>query len=144
MVHLDGEKPLPLLDASSHFPPSYRYPYVPSISHYPPPNQVVYQDHGLFHGVNKPLDFNDQPIHVDQSRMNFLSNDGYPISHDKPSDEDRSEPSRPTTADGKERDVKVEVEDEEKIDHRKRKRNRTIRSCVPCHNHKRKVGSQQS
>lgn len=29
--------------------------------------------------------------------------------------------------------------DEEKVDHRKRKRNRTIRSCVPCHNHKRKV-----
>jgi hypothetical protein len=25
------------------------------------------------------------------------------------------------------------------MDHRKRKRNRTIRSCVPCHNHKRKV-----
>ena len=30
--------------------------------------------------------------------------------------------------------------EDEKIDHRKRKRNRTIRSCVPCHNHKRKVG----
>lgn len=29
--------------------------------------------------------------------------------------------------------------DGEKVDHRKRKRNRTIRSCVPCHNHKRKV-----
>lgn len=29
---------------------------------------------------------------------------------------------------------------DENIDHRKRKRNRTIRSCVPCHNHKRKVG----
>ncbi|KIR74287.1 hypothetical protein I310_01889 [Cryptococcus deuterogattii CA1014] len=29
----------------------------------------------------------------------------------------------------------------EKVDHRKRKRNRTIRSCVPCHNHKRKTGS---
>lgn len=28
---------------------------------------------------------------------------------------------------------------DENIDHRKRKRNRTIRSCVPCHNHKRKV-----
>lgn len=28
---------------------------------------------------------------------------------------------------------------ENKPDHRKRKRNRTIRSCVPCHNHKRKV-----
>lgn len=28
---------------------------------------------------------------------------------------------------------------DEKVDHRKRKRNRTIRSCVPCHNHKRKV-----
>ena len=31
--------------------------------------------------------------------------------------------------------------EEEKIDHRKRKRNRTIRSCVPCHNHKRKVST---
>nr|XP_019011068.1 uncharacterized protein I206_04376 [Kwoniella pini CBS 10737]OCF49849.1 hypothetical protein I206_04376 [Kwoniella pini CBS 10737] len=29
-------------------------------------------------------------------------------------------------------------EDDEKMDHRKRKRNRTIRSCVPCHNHKRR------
>ncbi|OCF33020.1 hypothetical protein I316_05358 [Kwoniella heveanensis BCC8398] len=29
-------------------------------------------------------------------------------------------------------------DDDEKMDHRKRKRNRTIRSCVPCHNHKRK------
>ena len=32
-----------------------------------------------------------------------------------------------------------EIVEEEKMDHRKRKRNRTIRSCVPCHNHKRKV-----
>ncbi|WVR06955.1 hypothetical protein IAU60_003991 [Kwoniella sp. DSM 27419] len=31
-----------------------------------------------------------------------------------------------------------EAEPDEKMDHRKRKRNRTIRSCVPCHNHKRK------
>jgi len=42
--------------------------------------------------------------------------------------------------------MKVEPEDDDgmdvddsKMDHRKRKRNRTIRSCVPCHNHKRKV-----
>jgi hypothetical protein len=55
--------------------------------------------------------------------------------------------SRPTTSDAlKVKDmVKIEPameeeEDEEKLDHRKRKRNRTIRSCVPCHNHKRKVG----
>ena len=34
-----------------------------------------------------------------------------------------------------------EEDEDEKMDHRKRKRNRTIRSCVPCHNHKRKVGS---
>ena len=32
---------------------------------------------------------------------------------------------------------------EEKVDHRKRKRNRTIRSCVPCHNHKRKCDRQR-
>lgn len=31
---------------------------------------------------------------------------------------------------------------ENKPDHRKRKRNRTIRSCVPCHNHKRKVSGE--
>ena len=43
--------------------------------------------------------------------------------------------------------IKNEPEDEDmegydiKTDHRKRKRNRTIRSCVPCHNHKRKVGT---
>jgi hypothetical protein len=36
-------------------------------------------------------------------------------------------------------EARDEFEGEEKIDHRKRKRNRTIRSCVPCHNHKRKV-----
>lgn len=30
-----------------------------------------------------------------------------------------------------------------KMDHRKRKRNRTIRSCVPCHNHKRKVSPRR-
>jgi hypothetical protein len=36
--------------------------------------------------------------------------------------------------------LEEEDEGEEKMDHRKRKRNRTIRSCVPCHNHKRKVG----
>jgi hypothetical protein len=54
--------------------------------------------------------------------------------------------SRPSTSDAmKVKDmVKIEPameeeEDEEKLDHRKRKRNRTIRSCVPCHNHKRKV-----
>jgi hypothetical protein len=37
----------------------------------------------------------------------------------------------------------VDGEDGEgvKMDHRKRKRNRTIRSCVPCHNHKRKVSA---
>jgi hypothetical protein len=35
------------------------------------------------------------------------------------------------------------VAEDEKMDHRKRKRNRTIRSCVPCHNHKRKVRWQQ-
>ncbi|BEJ13037.1 hypothetical protein CspHIS471_0302110 [Cutaneotrichosporon sp. HIS471] len=59
--------------------------------------------------------------------------------------------SRPNTSDGQllspiqvksERDevappVPAE-EPEPKVDHRKRKRNRTIRSCVPCHNHKRK------
>lgn len=32
----------------------------------------------------------------------------------------------------------AELIKEEPDDHRKRKRNRTIRSCVPCHNHKRK------
>ncbi|WVN88344.1 uncharacterized protein L203_103549 [Cryptococcus depauperatus CBS 7841] len=35
-------------------------------------------------------------------------------------------------------DLEGKGEQEEKMDHRKRKRNRTIRSCVPCHNHKRK------
>lgn len=65
-------------------------------------------------------------------------------------EEDASEPSRPTTADKSKNgdnaklkleamDEDVEEEEEEKMDHRKRKRNRTIRSCVPCHNHKRKV-----
>ena len=33
----------------------------------------------------------------------------------------------------------ADEDDDDKMDHRKRKRNRTIRSCVPCHNHKRKV-----
>ncbi|WVW84031.1 hypothetical protein I302_106059 [Kwoniella bestiolae CBS 10118] len=35
-------------------------------------------------------------------------------------------------------DVEEGQEGDEKLDHRKRKRNRTIRSCVPCHNHKRR------
>ncbi|KAK4683649.1 hypothetical protein P7C73_g6585, partial [Tremellales sp. Uapishka_1] len=38
----------------------------------------------------------------------------------------------------------VEMEPGEKVDHRKRKRNRTIRSCVPCHNHKRKSTDESS
>jgi hypothetical protein len=41
------------------------------------------------------------------------------------------------TDEGDEED-KSKPEAKEKVDHRKRKRNRTIRSCVPCHNHKRK------
>lgn len=65
---------------------------------------------------------------------------------------DNGNGSRPGTAEGSngllspvqvksERDIAVEPPEaeEEKVDHRKRKRNRTIRSCVPCHNHKRKV-----
>jgi hypothetical protein len=64
--------------------------------------------------------------------------------------------SRPSTAEKKKDGVRIQlpgdggspmkvepgedVDDEDKLDHRKRKRNRTIRSCVPCHNHKRKVG----
>ncbi|KAK8864494.1 hypothetical protein IAR55_001744 [Kwoniella newhampshirensis] len=35
-------------------------------------------------------------------------------------------------------EIDNEGDGDEKMDHRKRKRNRTIRSCVPCHNHKRK------
>jgi hypothetical protein len=67
-----------------------------------------------------------------------LTDDGGTHSHSE-------EASRPTTAEmkGEERDDPIEgeagEEREEKMDHRKRKRNRTIRSCVPCHNHKRKV-----
>ena len=68
-----------------------------------------------------------------------------------PSDHER--PSRPSTGDAKTQMtpmVKIEPipqedeedEGEEKMDHRKRKRNRTIRSCVPCHNHKRKVSQE--
>lgn len=53
---------------------------------------------------------------------------------------------RPTTANSQHdtiassvKEEDEEPEEESKVDHRKRKRNRTIRSCVPCHNHKRKV-----
>lgn len=67
---------------------------------------------------------------------------------------DNANGSRPGTAEGStgllspvqvkaERDAgdtAADAEGGEKVDHRKRKRNRTIRSCVPCHNHKRKVG----
>jgi hypothetical protein len=68
-----------------------------------------------------------------------------------------AELSRPSTAEKKKDGVRIQLpgddgsplkvepgedlDDEDKLDHRKRKRNRTIRSCVPCHNHKRKVGS---
>lgn len=60
-------------------------------------------------------------------------------------EERASESSRPGTAEGAASDLAVKQEAAEvseepaKLDHRKRKRNRTIRSCVPCHNHKRKV-----
>jgi hypothetical protein len=68
------------------------------------------------------------------------------------SNSDQERPSRPSTSDNKSKAkdfVKIEPvpqeddedDPEEKLDHRKRKRNRTIRSCVPCHNHKRKVST---
>jgi hypothetical protein len=41
---------------------------------------------------------------------------------------------------GSARAVAEGVDEEEKMDHRKRKRNRTIQSCLPCHQNKRKVG----
>ncbi|WRT66485.1 uncharacterized protein IL334_003444 [Kwoniella shivajii] len=40
-------------------------------------------------------------------------------------------------------DLEPKEEFDDKVDHRKRKRNRTIRSCVPCHNHKRKCDRQR-
>jgi hypothetical protein len=66
------------------------------------------------------------------------------------SNSDHERTSRPSTSENKSKAkdfVKIEPvpqeddeeDPEEKLDHRKRKRNRTIRSCVPCHNHKRKV-----
>lgn len=72
---------------------------------------------------------------ISQSRRSTISN---PSEHNI---------SRPSTSEAvKVKDmVKIEPttldedEDDEKLDHRKRKRNRTIRSCVPCHNHKRKA-----
>jgi len=72
---------------------------------------------------------------VSQSRRSTISN---------PSDHVISRPSTSEAVKVKDM-VKIEPmameedDNEEKLDHRKRKRNRTIRSCVPCHNHKRKV-----
>ncbi len=45
--------------------------------------------------------------------------------------------SRPNLVKGQA--FKSDMEEDQKIQHRKRKRNRTIRSCVSCHVHKRKV-----
>lgn len=86
-----------------------------------------------------------EPLHAGSSRRSTLSRTDEEINL-------ISDISRPNTADisrTKDPVAKVEPdvggddeeeEEEEKMDHRKRKRNRTIRSCVPCHNHKRKVG----
>lgn len=60
-----------------------------------------------------------------------------PTSPVKPTQTQKLKASAPKVQ--KVEEVEEEDADEEKIDHRKRKRNRTIRSCVPCHNHKRKV-----
>lgn len=75
------------------------------------------------------------------------------ITGPDPSDSKNDPPSRPGSPYKARQStqmtpLKTEVDDddadEEKMDHRKRKRNRTIRSCVPCHNHKRKVSSRPS
>lgn len=52
---------------------------------------------------------------------------------------EEEDPNRDGADGDGEEDDDMGGEDESKMDHRKRKRNRTIRSCVPCHNHKRKV-----
>lgn len=106
---------------------------------YPPTFEQWQQPQGM------PAQTQAEPNRNPSSRRSTISN---------PSDHERS--SRPSTSDNKTKAgkdlVKIEPspqeedEDEadEKIDHRKRKRNRTIRSCVPCHNHKRKASLARS
>lgn len=73
-------------------------------------------------------------------------NAGESLSPSAARDERMSDSSRPGTAEPPipaptivKQEANDAADEEQKVDHRKRKRNRTIRSCVPCHNHKRKV-----
>lgn len=114
-------------------------PSEPRMGHYSN-YQAPYPAYDQWQQPSQPPPQMEQQSRVPSSRRSTISN---------PSDHERT--SRPSTSDAKskarEAVVKIEPtpqeddEDEadEKMDHRKRKRNRTIRSCVPCHNHKRKV-----
>jgi hypothetical protein len=126
-----GSRPLPM----AHLP-GPQVPSEPRMGHYS--NYQTYpQPHPQYDQWPQPQQ-GQEPM--SSSRRSTISN---------PSDHERINQSRPSTSEAvKAQDpagVKVEPaqveEDDEKMDHRKRKRNRTIRSCVPCHNHKRKVGS---
>jgi len=122
-----GARPLSMIPSEPRMGHYSNYPTYPQ-------SQQLHQGYDQWQpGQNQgPQQGNEQ---ISQSRRSTLSNAS---EHNV---------SRPTTSDAvKVKDmVKIEPamdeeEDEEKLDHRKRKRNRTIRSCVPCHNHKRKVG----
>jgi len=126
-----GARPLPMI------PSEPRMGHYSNYQTYPQPQQQhQHQGYDQWHpGQNQNQGQGQGNEQISQSRRSTISN---------ASDHNIS---RPTTSDAlKVKDmVKIEPameeeEDEEKLDHRKRKRNRTIRSCVPCHNHKRKVG----
>ena len=132
-------------NTSSMIPSEPRMGHYSNYQHpYPPPSTAY--DPGQWQPPPPP------PFDPNQSQQQQQHQGGQPSSRrstiSNPSDHER--PSRPSTSDAKNTMtpiVKVEPipqeddedEKEEKMDHRKRKRNRTIRSCVPCHNHKRKV-----
>jgi len=125
-----GARPLPM----APIPSEPRMGHYSNYQTYPqPPQQQQHQGYDQWHpGQNHQQGQNDQ---ISQSRRSTISN---------PSDHNMSRPSTSEAVKVKDM-VKIEPptldedDDEEKLDHRKRKRNRTIRSCVPCHNHKRKV-----
>ena len=126
-----GSRPLPMVHLPGPQVPSEpRMGHYSNYSTYPQPQPQQYDQWQPQQG--------QEPI-PSSSRRSTISN---------PSDHERINPSRPTTSEApRVQDMAMvktepaqEEDDDEKMDHRKRKRNRTIRSCVPCHNHKRKVG----
>ena len=149
-------------ESATALPPLQGYEWGHSVPHQRRESLMSRTDDGTMSGFSEPepsTSLSSSPIVTQSSRKGKI-----PAMVDASSGSKggggSGKSSRGTKSKGKEQKVKLEDEDEddelvendegaagnedneedEKMDHRKRKRNRTIRSCVPCHNHKRKVG----